>query len=119
MLNMIELLMISFLGIIGVIILDKRWFTDVSFSKYEKNLEFFEHFHHGLILMIIGVILYSYDQLLISMGLLFAGFTFIVLEARQKNDFAIHSNHFIKSAAIGIVLLIILIGIYFYYNVMV
>jgi len=86
---------------------------DVKFSKVEKGMEFLEHYHHGLFLIIIGIVVWHLNNEMLSVGLLFAGFTFIACEARQKNDFAIHSSHVLLSTVIGIILTIIAIFTYF------
>ena len=112
---MIDFILTAFLAFILVIIIDHRWMKDVQFSKIEKGMEVLEHFHWGLILITIGIAVWHLHNEILSVGLLFAGFTFIACEAKQKNDFAIHSSHAKVSILIGIILTNIAIATYFYF----
>jgi hypothetical protein len=84
------------LGFILGLILDVLWWK-IDYSKYEKGLEVHEHYHIGLELGIIGVLLNQE----IFIGLMMS---FILAEWSQKNQFALGSNHFKGSTLIGIIL---------------
>lgn len=109
----IDYILVSFISVIAIIILDHRWMKDINFSKAEKGMEVMEHYHWGLILVIIGIVLWQYTNLL-SVGLLIAGITFIACESKQKNDFALNSTHAIPSTIIGVSLLIVTIMAYLF-----
>lgn len=116
---MIDYILTAFLAFILVIIIDHRWMKDVKFSKVEKGMEFLEHYHWGLVLITIGIAVWHLPNMMLAIGLLFAGFTFIACEAKQKNDFALHSGHAALSTVIGVILTIIAITTYFYYPALV
>ena len=99
---LIELFVVGF--IIGIII-DAVWWN-INYSKYEKGLEIHEHYHIGIEIGIIGVLLTSVVPILstISMGIMIA---FILKESSQDHPFALKSGHFKKSSYIGIGLFIL------------
>lgn len=101
-------------------IVDSRW------EKYaprdtDKGLKVLEHYHHSIVLAILGVLAFTVNPL-ISFGLWSAGVVFLIGEWRQihyisngkvleGHPFAMGSNHFTASAIIGICLVGLLITI--------
>ncbi len=118
----------SFIGFI----FDTWWWT-IDFKKAEKGLEAHEHYHVGMELLIIGIIV-SFFSDVASFLLGGLGFAFIMAEWRQVveirktengkekkkevvpgHPFAQGSEHFLSSTIIGIILsaiIIILIAFY-------
>lgn len=84
------------IGFIVGLVLDTVWWAR-GFDKYDKHLEWHEHYHVGLELGILGVIL---NQPLLT-GFMVA---FILAEWTQENKFALGSNHFGTSTIVGIIL---------------
>ena len=83
------------------LVMDTIWWR-INYSKYEKGLEAHEHYHIGLELGIIGIILHQE----IFTGLMVA---FVLAEWSQDHPFALKSGHFKESTIIGIILFTILI----------
>lgn len=110
-----ELLLLVFLGFILVTILDRRWF-DIDHRSIENGYEVIEHYHFGIGLITIGIILnsititYLPHVAYLTFG---AGMGLVYHEAKQKNYFAHKSTHFLSSTIIGVVLCVITITIYF------
>ena len=82
-------------------------------KKTEKGLEVLEHYHYGIALIAIAIILIQHIPYL-AIALLGAGAAFIYHESKQKNYFAHKSPHFKGSTIIGIALIIIAITSYIY-----
>jgi hypothetical protein len=90
---MIELSILYFvLGIMGALIIDTIWFN-INYSKYERGLEQFEHYHAGILLIPFGLLI---NPLFLGLGL-----GLFIAEWEQKNKFAIKSSHFKYSTLIG------------------
>jgi|APSaa5957512535_1039671.scaffolds.fasta_scaffold13335_4 hypothetical protein len=109
-----ELLLSAFLGFIGITILDRRWF-DSDHKKIEKGYEVIEHYHWGIGLIAIGIIIITYLPY-VAYLIFGAGMGLVYHEAKQKNYFAHKSTHFLSSTIIGVVLCIVTITIYFLYS---
>ena len=80
------------------------WWWNIDYKKAEKGLEFHEHYHSGLELLILGLLV-SYVPSIMAFILIGAGFGFIMAEWRQVveiaeekvhpgHPFAYKSNHF-------------------------
>ena len=106
------------LGAFAVFLVDIIWWT-IDFKKVEKGLEFHEHYHVGLELLIISIALSYIDNFFIYL-LVGAGFAFIMAEWRQTveiadkkvqpgHPFAYLSLHFHESTIVGIILVGILV----------
>jgi hypothetical protein len=91
---MIDLLAFFVVGLVLGLIIDKIWYN-INYSKYEKGVEFLEHYHIGIILITLSVLFNFYWVL----GL---GLAFILAEWTQKHYFALNSIHFKLSSFIGI-----------------
>lgn len=105
-------------GAITSMIIDTVWWH-VNYKKIEKGFEVLEHYHIGLIALIISVISYQFVQP-ISIFLAGMGLFFIVAEWHQAVEihkkkvipgkpFAYGSEHFKQSSIIGITLAVILL----------
>ena len=104
-----ELLLSAFLGFILVTILDRRWF-DIDHKKIEKGYEVIEHYHWGIVLIGISIVIMIHLPVMAYL-VLGAGMGLVYHESKQKNYFAQKSNHFRNSSIIGIVLTTVIIGI--------
>ena len=109
---MLDFLLAAIFGVISITILDRYWFK-INYKKAEKGLEILEHYHHGIIMIIISMWVYPFIPIL-TIFLAVGGATFIYREARQENDFAHNSTHFKGSLIIGLILIVIAILSYFY-----
>ncbi len=103
-------LTLSLLGVlVGLLIgvaLDYLW-RKTGVSKYEGSLEVFEHYHWGLVLLILVETLTELNNVfpfLVGIATLF-----ILAEVTQKHPFAIKSDHQLSSTVIGIILSILMI----------
>ncbi len=96
-------------GIAGGALLDFVWRT-TGISKYERRLEVFEHYHWGLLFLILVKTLLGF--IVISFSFAGAGITLIVTEITQNHPFALKSNHQKSSSAIGIIFLFLTIFIW-------
>ena len=122
---MISELILLVLGAFLVFVIDILWWN-IDFKKAEKGMEAHEHYHLGLELMIVGLIVSIFNELP-SYFLIGAGFAFIMAEWRQAveikktingkvisqnvvpgHPFAYGSVHFKQSTAIGVGLTILL-----------
>jgi hypothetical protein len=110
---MISEIILFILGAFLVFLVDTWWWR-IDYSKIEKGLEFHEHYHVGLELLILGL-LASYVTSLVAFFPIGAGFGFIMAEWRQiveikgkqvkpGHPFAYGSEHFGKSTIVGIIL---------------
>jgi hypothetical protein len=88
-------------GTLVGLIMDVVWWK-INYQKYEKGLEWHEHYHVGIEIAIVAAVINSY----FLGGIAFA---FILAEYLQEHKFAIKSGHFKESTIFGIVLFIILI----------
>ncbi len=107
-----ELLLSAFIGFILVTILDRRWF-DIDHKKIERGYEVIEHYHFGVGLLGIGIIVFAFFPVLAYI-LFGAGLGLIYHEAKQKNYFAHKSTHFRNSTIIGVGLVVIISCLYSY-----
>lgn len=105
------------------------WWWNIDFKKAEKGFEAHEHYHVGMELLIIGIMVSFFSEA-VSFLLGGLGFAFIMAEWRQVveirktekkrevipgHPFAYGSRHFLTSTIIGVVLsAIIFILIAFY-----
>lgn len=122
---MISELILLVSGAFLVFVIDILWWN-IDFKKAEKGMEAHEHYHVGIELLIVGLVVSFFNELP-SYFLLGAGFAFIMAEWRQTveikktingevikqkvvpgHPFAYGSTHFKQSTAIGVGLTIIL-----------
>lgn len=122
---MISELILLVLGTFLVFIIDILWWN-IDFKKAEKGMEAHEHYHVGIELLIVGLVVSFFNDLP-SYFLIGAGFAFIMAEWRQTveikktvngevitqkvvpgHPFAYGSTHFKQSTIIGIGLTIFL-----------
>lgn len=89
------------LGFVIGILLDVSWWH-FKFNKKDKHMAWHEHYHVGLELFFVGLIIPNP----IFYG---AAFAFFISEWAQKHSFAIGSGHFWQSAVIGLVIGIVII----------
>ena len=125
---MIVELILLVLGAFLVYVIDILWWN-IDFKKAEKGLEAHEHYHLGIELLIVALVV-SYISELPSYFLIGCGFAFIMAEWRQTveirktvdgeeirqkvvpgHPFAYGSVHFKQSTAIGIGLTVLLSAI--------
>ena len=107
-------------GFWGAMIIDTMWFR-IDYKKAEKGLEAHEHYHVGIELAIVGVILWVINMDVLAVGLFGMGAGFFMAEWQQKNAFALpahptafHPNpppvsHFKQSTILGVILIAIFI----------
>ena len=93
----LEIFAIGF--VIGLLI-DVAWWN-INYKKYEKGLEAHEHYHIGIEVGILGLILGIFVPIIgsLSVGIMLS---FILAEWTQDHKFALKSGHFKKSSIIGI-----------------
>lgn len=105
------------LGIFIGLVLDRIWW-ELGFNKYEKGLEIFEHYHHGLMSWILAY----FTPIVFSYFLWGLGLALVLAEWGQTGEwgngvwrrghpFAYGSKHFPWSTAIGVVLLAVVIAL--------
>lgn len=130
---MLVLLVLFVFGTLASFVVDTIWWLRPSVNKYEKGgLRVHEHYHFGLELLIIAIILMkaavsytSLEQALSNVAAIMvgAGFGFIMAEWRQivepkakgivlGHPFSYGSNHFIPSTIIGVILTGIVVGLF-------
>lgn len=111
---MITEIVLFVLGAFASFVVDTWWWLKPTLQKAEKGLEFHEHYHVGLELIILGLAL-SYVDTVATYIVIGAGFGFIMAEWRQivepKNGkvllghpFAYGSTHFTSSTVLGVIL---------------
>ena len=105
------LIISTFLGFIISLILDRIWFN-INYKKIDKGFEVLEHYHFGIILMGVGLIIISVP--IISYVIFGAGMGFIYSESKQLHYFAYKSGHFRNSSIIGVILLVIVISLVYF-----
>ncbi len=90
------------LGLVLGAALDYPW-RKTGVNKYERKLEALEHYHWGLVSLIVAK-LFNFGAIYAGVGLYL-----IPVELTQKHPFAIKSNHDLPSTVIGLILVAILI----------
>ncbi len=111
------------LGSFTVMWVDVFWWQ-IDYKKMEKGLEWHEHYHLGLELMIVGLFVGILNDFASSF-IFGAGFLFLAAEWRQAievvrnkvepgHPFAYGSTHFVSSTIVGAILLAITIISYIY-----
>ena len=96
----------SFLTGLGVgVAIDLLW-TRTSINKYERRLEVLEHYHWGLVALMLTRVLQVYIRLTLALAGLAS--IFILLEIVQDHPFAFRSDHQISSTGTGVLLICIL-----------
>ena len=117
---MVELLLFV-MGVFAAFVLDAWWWT-IDYRKAERGLEFHEHYHAGLELLILALLTFKLASTLLAYIPAGLGFGFITAEWRQSveaagrkvkpgHPFAYGSNHFTQSTLLGAALTTILIAI--------
>jgi hypothetical protein len=107
-------------------ILDTLWWDGINYKKAEKGLEFLEHYHFGLIMLIGAIVVYASNielyLFLTGVGLFFLaaewaqGIVVLNKKVVPGHRFAYQSKHFVASTAIGTVLVVILVSLIFIYG---
>ena len=82
--------------------LDYPW-RKTGVNKYERGVEALEHYHWGLVFLIVAK-LFDFGAIYAGVGLYL-----ILVELTQKHPFAIKSDHDLPSTMFGLILVIILI----------
>ena len=105
-LEMGSLLMWLCIGLLAGLILDFLWWR-LGVSKYEKRLEVFEHYHWGMLsLIVLKMLLGFHNAFLFFAG---TGICLIVAEFAQDHPFALRSNHEVSSTIIGIAFVVVMV----------
>ncbi len=100
----------SFLIGLGVgAAIDHLW-TKTSINKYERRLEALEHYHWGLVVLMLTKMVQTFGKLAFSSAGLAS--IFILLEVVQEHPFAFQSDHQVSSTVVGILLLTVLLFIW-------
>lgn len=100
-------------GLIVSILIDYLGWKRAGWNKYEKGLEFFEHYHWGLVLWILANLLSNF----LDKGSPFIvgiGSWLIVAEFFQKRPFACKSRHWKSSTLIGLLFVGALFFVYYF-----
>lgn len=111
------------LGTFVVMLVDVFWWQ-IDYKKAEKGMEAHEHYHVGIELAIVAMIVGVFNDTAASF-LYGAGFLFLAAEWRQAvevignkvkagHPFAFGSNHFKSSSIIGAVLTFVAVVCYVY-----
>lgn len=94
------------IGLLAGLILDFLWWR-LGGNKYEKRLEVFEHYHWGMLsLIVLKMLLRFHNAFLFFAG---TGICLIVAEFTQDHPFALRSNHQIASTIIGIAFVVVMV----------
>lgn len=115
-------LALAALGVLAVCIVDV-WWWHIDHKKAEKGMEAHEHYHVGLELVIVSLIVQQFYAPAAWFAAA-AGITFIVAEWRQVHEikngkvvpghpFAYGSTHFKQSTMIGVALLAVIVSLFF------
>lgn len=115
---MINEIILAILGCTVVMVVDVFWWK-LDYKKIEKGLEWHEHYHVGIELMILAVVINLFNSTAAAF-FLGAGLMFIVAEWRQVieivgkkvkpgHPFAYGSTHFKTSTIVGISLMCVLL----------
>lgn len=122
-------LSILFVGFCIGLIIDILWWVCPAFQKSEKGFEVLEHFHIAQILFIGFLIVGFITKSDLALFLLGMGVAFFLAEWSQSKEihhkkvipghpFAYKSSHFRSSAVIGIILTVIAIISYVYFQLL-
>lgn len=115
--QLVDFILTALISVFFTLLIDKLWMKNLTkVAKFEKGIKFIEHYHIGIILVTLGIITYHYAYILPSIALIPAGFTLIICELKQKNAFALTSNHAKLSSIIGIILAVLTMIIYFLFR---
>jgi len=104
---MIWLIYLS-LGFFLGLVIDTIWW-ETSINKYEKGVSAIEHFHWSIILLMLYLYTNASPLIGISLALLCSEWSEPFAKS-EKHPFSLGSGHFLQSAIIGIVLIVILIA---------
>jgi hypothetical protein len=99
-----------FIGVLAGIASDLIW-RRTGINKYERRIESLEHYHWGLVLLILLRFLLASSDAFIS--LVGTSVTLILSEITHEHPFALKSNHQFSSAAIGAILTVSTVLIWF------
>jgi hypothetical protein len=102
---MLHLLGSFLMGLAIGVAIDQLW-TKTSINKYERRLELLEHYHWGLVILMLARLLHTFSKLTLSGAGLAS--IFILLEVVQEHPFAFRSDHQVSSTIVGILLLAVL-----------
>lgn len=108
-------MIVFLLGMLIGLVLDRVWWES-ALNKYEKGVEELEHYHWGLLAWIVSYL----TPLIVSELLWGLGAALVIAEWAQTgkwengrwvkgHPFAYKSRHFLKSTAIGVVLVVLLL----------
>ncbi|UCH31732.1 MAG: hypothetical protein JSV05_09645 [Candidatus Bathyarchaeota archaeon] len=106
-LNGVGILSVFVWLIVGVflgIIFDFLWWR-TGISKYERRIELFEHYHWGMVLLILVKIFLASSEIFFAFA--GTGISLILAEVTQEHPFAIRSSHPLSSTLIGAILFIL------------
>jgi len=117
--------MLLFVGLFIAFIIDILWWTQKSFQKAEKGFEAHEHYHIGIELVILYIIVSHFTDSVFNVILIGAAIGFVLAEWSQSKEikgvrvvpghpFALGSSHFKSSSIIAIILSIIAVTSYLY-----
>ncbi len=122
--HLIELTLIFF-GLFIAFVVDILWWVSPVFKKTEKGMEAHEHYHIGIELIILFILVDHFFNTSLGLILLGAGIGFLMAEWSQSKEikgkivvpghpFAYKSSHFKSSSLIGILLTGAAIALYIY-----
>ena len=114
-----------FVGLFIAFIIDILWWTQKSFQKAEKGFEAIEHYHIGMGLAILYIIISHFSDSIFNVIIIGTAIGFVLAEWSQSKEikgvkvipghpFALGSSHFKLSTIIAIILCIIAVVTYFY-----
>jgi len=114
-----------FVGLFIAFIIDILWWTQKSFQKAEKGFEAHEHYHIGIELVILYIVVSHFSDSIFNVILIGAAIGFVLAEWSQSKEikgikivpghpFALGSSHFKSSSIIAIALSIIAVISYLY-----
>jgi len=117
--------LLLFVGLFIAFIIDILWWTQKSFQKAEKGFEAHEHYHIGLELVILYIIISHFSDSIFNVITIGAAIGFVLAEWSQSKEikgvkvvpghpFALGSSHFKSSTIITIGLSVTAVFIYFY-----
>lgn len=103
--EMVYLICSFLIGLAVGVAIDLLW-TRTSLNKYERRLEVLEHYHWGLVALMLTRVLQTFVKLTYALAGLAS--IFILLEVMQEHPFAFRSDHQMSSTSVGISLICIL-----------
>lgn len=117
--------MLLFVGLFIAFIIDILWWTQKSLQKAEKGFEIHEHYHFGIELVILYIIISHFIDSVFNVILIGAAIGFVLAEWSQSKEikgvrvvpghpFAYGSSHFKQSSIIAIGLSIVAVISYLY-----